>query len=140
MMGRNRLDFAAANLHVGTRAMQAHPAMVSVVALSMAASAAWAVLWAVGFVGLTALAASPSATGHGLPLLLLVSLYWGGGVAANVAHVAVAGTVGSWWRRRSGDQDGGAAWKGLGMALTGSFGSICQALIGEGEGGWGREG
>ena len=66
----------------------------------MVASVAWVVLWVLGIVGIDAATSNGAALSNPAAVfLLLISFYWGGTVAMNVAHVSVSGAVASWWFR-----------------------------------------
>jgi len=129
---RDRLAFAAANLGVACAALKVHPSSFGIVLLGMVASVAWAFLWAAGALGVIKAVHGDGDEGGGnvsvnpgVGFLLLVSFYWGGLVASNVGHVAVSGTVASWWFHPEDAQDPGACRSALWRASTSSFGSVC---------------
>ena len=71
---------------------------------------------------------------HALAAALLVALYWGVSVLANVAYVTACGGVGTWYFERAAFARGAccckpAAVESLGRALTSSFGSICAGSL-----------
>jgi hypothetical protein len=125
---QSRLPFAAANLSTACAALNAHPATHAVVFGSVVASCALAAVWVLAVVGIYALSAA-ALSNFAVYFALLVSLYWGGMVAKNVAHVTVCGAVASWWFSPADAQRPGAVRHALWRALTTSFGSICYGSL-----------
>ena len=65
---------------------------------------------------------------------LLVALYWGLMVLANVGYVTTCGSVASWYFERASAERGCCCYRpvvveSLGRALTSSFGSICAGSL-----------
>jgi len=116
------IPFAAANLVVACRALQAHKSVLGVVITMLAASVTWSIAWALAIVGI---GGSSSHLSAGAVFLLIVSYYWGGIVCTNINHVTVAGTVGSWWFNHEQAQSSLAVTGAWFRAMTSSFGSIC---------------
>jgi hypothetical protein len=125
---RQQLSFAAANLSSAAAALRVHPASLCVVASTMLISMCWSVVWSLGAVGVMESAVNEDLRGFLLALLLL-SFYWGGTVVSNVSHVAVSGTVASWYFMPATHQDSSAAWKSLYRACIPSFGSIALGSL-----------
>jgi hypothetical protein len=93
----------------------------------MVASVVWVLVWALAVAGIYRM------SGDGISALpafaLLVSFYWGSMVCKNVSHVAVSGTVASWWFNPSGQQDSGAVCSAFTRATTSSFGSVAYGSL-----------
>jgi len=117
-----RIPFAAANLATACTALNAHKSVMCVVVFMLILSLAWSFT--------VALAANGMFDGVGevsgiVVFGVLVAYYWGGMICANVSHVSIAGTVGSWWF--SPPEDASASYavtSSFRRAMTSSFGSI----------------
>jgi len=141
---RERVAFSAVLLSSVASLIQAHPAMLTVALLALVACVVWTVVWAVA-VSFTlhartfpvstredAPGGTLEATGYGAQggviFFLLVSFYWTAHVLKNVVHVAVAGTVGSWYFLAP-QANVDPTKRALRRALTTSFGSICLGSL-----------
>jgi hypothetical protein len=120
---RKRIAFAGANLKAACAALQAHPMVLPVVIIGLLMSFGWCSAWALAVCGVT----SDGIIEWKLSTMFLafLSLYWGAEICTNVNHVAIAGTVSSWWFHPAGSQEFFAVTKSWCRAMTTSFGSIC---------------
>jgi len=137
----NRMEFAASNLWTASQALKAHPSTLGITLFSMALSLLWSALFLVAVVGTVAAIKKGNNNNSGgddnnsqqlsggAIFLFLVSFYWGGLVISNVAHVAISGTVASWWFHPPERQDQAAVRGSLARALTWSLGSVCAGSL-----------
>lgn len=142
---RHRVAFSATLLSTVASLIQQHPALLLLALGALVTCAAWLGLWSVAAAytlharALSIGGGARAPTGAhgaepaygaqgGVLLLLLLSLYWTVHVVKNVVHVAVAGTVGSWYflAPRSNTDP---TVRSLKRALTTSFGSICLGSL-----------
>eukprot|EP00304_Pavlova_gyrans_P002454 CAMPEP_0206046614 /NCGR_PEP_ID=MMETSP1466-20131121/19095_1 /ASSEMBLY_ACC=CAM_ASM_001126 /TAXON_ID=44452 /ORGANISM="Pavlova gyrans, Strain CCMP608" /LENGTH=552 /DNA_ID=CAMNT_0053421595 /DNA_START=51 /DNA_END=1707 /DNA_ORIENTATION=- len=139
---RERVAFSAVLLSTVASLVQSHPAMLTVALAALVVCVLWIVVWSVA-VACTLHARAldvlrPSNGGGddhvgygaqgGLVFLLVVSFYWTVHVVKNVVHVAVAGTVGSWYFL-SPQASADPTKRSLQRALTTSFGSVCLGSL-----------
>lgn len=117
---RARVPFAAANLVTACSALKRHCSVYTVTVLMIVTSVLWAVTWALSLVGI--FWNQDGSVNGVLVFALLLAYFWGAFVCANVSHVTVAGTVGSWWFKPA---DEGAVRGSFARAVTTSFGSVC---------------
>jgi hypothetical protein len=138
----HRMEFAASNLWTATQALKAHPSTLCITLVSILMSLLWSALFLVAVVGTVAAIKrdknknnsvgdnnSSQQLSGGAIFLFLVSFYWGGLVISNVAHVAISGTVASWWFHPPERQDQAAVRGSLARALTWSLGSVCAGSL-----------
>jgi len=137
---RHRVAFSAALLSTVASLIQQHPAMILVALGAVGVCTVWLVVWSVAaaytlharVLGVSIAGDGSGERAHGAQggviFLLLLSLYWTVHVVKNVVHVAVAGTVGSWYFLAPHSNVDPTA-RSLKRALTSSFGSICLGSL-----------
>mmetsp|Transcript_28641 Transcript_28641/g.51793 ORF Transcript_28641/g.51793 Transcript_28641/m.51793 type:complete len:493 (-) Transcript_28641:409-1887(-) len=135
-----RIPFASVNLLTACTAIKKNAGTILVAYFFVALAFGWTLLWSVSLMGVwdkviqaktvtvgDNVSYEQNSVNYGYLFLLLLSYFFTHQVIQNTTHVAVAGTVGSWWfSPEDATSCCSAGLMGsLIRALTTSFGSIC---------------
>ena len=125
-----RIPLAAAHLRTACQAVQQNASVVLVAMIMVLFLALWMIVWILAVYGVYA-----HENHYHLPgwtvFLLILSLFWTMQVAANIVHVTVSGTVGTWWFcPEEADRFWSPAVRDSWMrSCTYSLGSICLGSL-----------
>jgi len=103
----DRIPFATANLQTGITAVKSNMGLLAVALISLVFAFGWTFWWLLTYMAISFNYDGGGDGGDGedevqlmnggLVFLLLVCFYWTHQVVANIVHVTVAGTIGTWW-------------------------------------------
>lgn len=143
---RNRIPFAAANLSVGTKAIQSNGGILFVPFVVQTILIGWTILWAVSLIGILDIESVEAKCEDGFSspcydyqlhgsqawiYVWIMLLFWTQQVFKNVIHTSVAGVIGTWYFDPIEAQScfSPAIQYSLARTLSYSFGSVCLGSL-----------